>query len=60
VRAYHTSDIELGRLAAAVRPKLLVLNHTMRMGGSDAELVEHVRAGGYRGQIVIGKDLAKY
>jgi len=60
LRAYHTSDIELGRLAARLNPKLLVLDHLLRLGGTDEEMIAHVRAGGYRGRVVIGKDLARY
>lgn len=59
-REYHTSDVELGQLAARIQPKLLILDHIIRMGASDEELISGVRAGGYRGQVVIGKDLAKY
>jgi ribonuclease BN (tRNA processing enzyme) len=59
-REYHTSDVELGKLAARIQPKLLVLDHIIRMGASDEELLSGVRTGGYRGQVVIGKDLARY
>lgn len=59
-REYHTSDLELGRLAARIQPKLLILDHIIRMGASDEELLSGVRAGGYRGQVAIGKDLARY
>jgi ribonuclease BN (tRNA processing enzyme) len=59
-REYHTSDVELGRLAARIQPKLLVLDHLVRMGASDEELLAGVRAGGYSGRVVIGKDLERY
>jgi ribonuclease BN (tRNA processing enzyme) len=59
-REYHTSDVELGRLAARIQPKLLILNHLVRMGASDEELLAGVRAGGYSGRVVIGKDLERY
>lgn len=59
-REYHTSDVELGRLATRVRPKLLILHHIVRMGASDEELIAGIRAGGYQGDVVIGRDLEKY
>lgn len=57
---YHTSDVELGRLAARIQPKLLILDHIVRMGASDEELLAGVRTGGYAGRAVIGKDLERY
>jgi ribonuclease BN (tRNA processing enzyme) len=59
-REYHTSDVELGALAARIRPKLLILDHIIRMGASDKELLAGVRAGGYEGKVVIGKDLDRF
>jgi ribonuclease BN (tRNA processing enzyme) len=59
-REYHTSDVELGRLAARIQPRLLVLDHIIRMGASDEELLAGVRAGGYLGRVAIGKDLERY
>jgi len=57
MHAAHTSNVELGRLAARVQPKLLILNHVIRMGGTDDELIEGIRAGGYTGRVVIARDL---
>jgi ribonuclease BN (tRNA processing enzyme) len=59
-REYHTSDVELGALALRIRPKLLILDHIIRMGATDEELLAGVRAGGYAGKVVIGKDLEKF
>jgi ribonuclease Z len=59
-REYHTSDVELGQLAERVQPKLLILDHLVRMGASDEELLAGVRTGGYSGRVVIGKDLERY
>jgi len=59
-REYHTSDVELGRLAKRIRPQLLILDHIIRMGASDEELLAGVRAGGYEGRVVIGRDLERY
>ena len=60
MRSFHTSDRELGALAARAGPKLLVLYHIVRMGGTDAELLAGVKAGGFTGRIVIGKDLQRF
>lgn len=57
---FHTSDVELGRLAAASRPRLLVLTHIVRMGATDAELLAGVRQGGFDGPAVVGHDLERY
>lgn len=59
-REYHTSDVELGRLAARIQPKLLILNHIIRMGAKDEELLSGVLAGGFDGRVLIGKDLDRY
>jgi ribonuclease BN (tRNA processing enzyme) len=60
MRASHTSDVELGALAARIQPKLLILYHLVRMGASDDELLAGVRAGGFTGRTVIGRDLDRY
>ena len=60
MRAFHTSDRELGALAARAKPKLLVLSHVVRMGGTDEELLAGVRAGGYTGDVVIARDLDRH
>src|SRR5204863_9945932 len=60
MRAFHTSDRELGALAARVQPRLLILHHIVRMGGTDQGLIEGVRAGGFTGAVVIGRDLDRY
>jgi ribonuclease Z len=60
MHAFHTSDVELGRIAAAARPALLVLTHLVRMGGADEELLAGVRSGGYTGRVVVGRDLERF
>ncbi len=59
-REYHTSDVELGALAVRIQPKLLILDHMIRMGANDEELLSGVRAGGYNDRVVVGKDLDKF
>jgi ribonuclease Z len=60
MRAFHTSDVELGRAAATAAPRLLVLQHIIRMHATDEELLTGVRAGGFAGRVVVGKDLDRY
>jgi ribonuclease BN (tRNA processing enzyme) len=61
MRTSHTSDVELGRLAAIANPKLLILYHVVnRLGATDAELVAAVHHAGFTGQVTVGKDLARY
>ncbi len=59
-REFHTSDVELGRIAKKANPKLLVLTHIIRMGATDEELIEGIRKGGFNGKVIIGKDLDRY
>ena len=59
-RAFHTSDVELGKLAETAQPKLLVLYHIVRKGATDGELIAGIRKGGFQGRVVIGKDLERY
>jgi ribonuclease BN (tRNA processing enzyme) len=60
MREFHTSDSELGALAARAAPKLLVLTHIIRHGASDSTLVAGVRLGGYTGPVAVGHDLEHY
>jgi ribonuclease Z len=60
MRAFHTSDQELGALCARARPRRLVLVHIVRMGATDEELLAGVRAGGFAGPTLIGHDLERY
>jgi ribonuclease BN (tRNA processing enzyme) len=60
MRAFHTSDEELGALSARAAPKLLVLTHIVRAGASDSTLIAGVRAGGYTGRVAVGHDLNRY
>jgi len=59
-REFHTSDVELGALAARIQPKFLILDHTIRFGASDEDLLGGIRRGGYAGKAVVGKDLDRF
>ncbi len=58
--AFHTSTIELAELAARARPGLLVLFHQLFWGATDDDLVTEIRAAGYEGEVVSGRDLEAY
>src|SRR6185437_16000475 len=60
MREFHTSAAELGKLAAAARPKLLVLIHIVGNPERDEEIVKTIEAAGYQGRVVIGKDLDRF
>jgi ribonuclease BN (tRNA processing enzyme) len=60
MKQFHTSDLELGALAARAQPKLLVLTHIVYRGGSPEEVVQGIRAGGFAGPIEVGRDLGRY
>jgi len=56
---FHTSTHELARIANEVRPGLLILNHQLFWGASDADLLREI-ATSYHGQVVSGADLDVY
>jgi ribonuclease BN (tRNA processing enzyme) len=60
MREFHTSEVELGNIAAQAKPKLLILTHIIRFGGTDDELLDGVRKGGFNGPVIVGKDLGRY
>jgi ribonuclease BN (tRNA processing enzyme) len=55
-RAFHTPARDVGRVAAQVRPKTLVLYHQLGWGQSADEILEEIRQE-YSGTTVYGKDL---
>ena len=55
--SFHTSTTELAELAAKARPELLVLYHQLFWGATDADLEREIRAAGYDGRVVSGRDL---
>jgi ribonuclease BN (tRNA processing enzyme) len=60
MREFHTSDVELGGLAARIKPRILILTHIIRFSSTDEDLLAGVRKGGFSGQAIIGKDLGRY
>lgn len=60
LREVHTSDVELGRIAAVAQPRVLLLTHVLFMGATEEEVLSGIRRGGFTGRVVIAKDLARY
>jgi ribonuclease BN (tRNA processing enzyme) len=56
----HTSTVQLAELAERARPGLLVLYHHLMWGTDEDGLIREIRAAGYSGALVSGKDLAVY
>ncbi len=55
----HTSATQLGDIATAARPALLVLYHQLFFGASDSTLIAEVRSR-FRGRVVSAKDLDRF
>jgi ribonuclease Z len=60
LREVHTSDVELGRLASAAKPRLLLVSHVLFMGANEQEVLDGIRRGGFAGRVVVAKDLVRY
>ena len=58
VRAYHTTALQLGELAARAHPGLLVVYHDSRRAPS-AQVMAEIRQA-YAGQVVIASDLQRF
>ncbi len=56
---YHTSGVELGRIAAAAKPELLVLTHELLWGATEESLPEEIRQS-WDGAVAFGNDLDVY
>jgi ribonuclease Z len=54
--AYHTSAPDLGRIAAQVRPRKLVLYHLLPMGQPPEQVLLEIRQN-WSGEVIYGKDL---
>jgi ribonuclease Z len=54
--AFHTSAVDLGKLAARVAPKKLVLYHGLPMGQPAEEVLREIREN-FSGEVIYAKDL---
>ena len=57
--SFHTSAVDLGRIAAAARPKLLVLYHQLLWRATSEQLLEEIGRS-FGGRVANGKDLDVY
>ena len=55
--AFHTSGPDLGRVAAQVKPRKLVLYHLLPMGQPPEQVLAEIRTTYPAGEIIYGKDL---
>jgi len=55
----HTSTIELAKIAKQAKPKLVILYHILFWGATDEEILNEI-ATGYKGKVMVGKDLDLY
>jgi ribonuclease BN (tRNA processing enzyme) len=53
---FHTSSVDLARLANLAKPKLLVLTHQLIWDSSEEKLLEEIKSR-YKGRVISGKDL---
>jgi ribonuclease BN (tRNA processing enzyme) len=60
MRTTHTPADRLGQIAARVHPKLLVLTHIVPSGTDETRMLKAVRAGGFKGRVVFGRDMDRY
>jgi ribonuclease BN (tRNA processing enzyme) len=56
-RSFHTSTVELAKLATEARAKKLVLTHVLFMGQPESSIVDEMRKAGYKGDVVLANDL---
>jgi len=57
---FHTSAHDVGLIARAAKPKLLIVHHTILLGSAtDEDLVREIRAS-FDGRVEVARDLAKY
>lgn len=54
--SFHTSSLELGKIASRTRPGMVVLYHQLLWGSSPEDLVGEVKSV-YDGEVVFGRDL---
>jgi len=56
-RSFHTSTVELAKLATEARAKKLVLTHVLFFGQPESSVVDEIRKAGYKGEVVLANDL---
>ena len=56
----HTSDVEIGIIAAEAMPKMVVLTHVISMGATDDSMIAAVKSKGYTGRVAVAHDLDRF
>lgn len=56
----HTSDVEIGSIAATANPRMVILTHVVSLGSTDSAMVAAVHSRGYKGRVVVAHDLDRY
>ncbi len=57
--AFHTSAVDVGRIAAEAKVGMVLLHHVLWMGGTEEQIIAEVKQH-YDGKVVVGKDLGVY
>jgi ribonuclease BN (tRNA processing enzyme) len=57
--SFHTSSVELAKIAAKAKPGLLILYHQLLWGSTEPDLLKEIRTE-YKGEVVFGNDLEVY
>jgi ribonuclease BN (tRNA processing enzyme) len=60
LREFHTNDVELGKLAANAKPKMLVLYHFTSRATAEQAVIAAIHAQGYAGRVVAARDLDRF
>jgi ribonuclease Z len=56
---FHTSSVELAKMAAQAKPGLLILTHVFLWSSTEDQLLHEIN-GAYAGKVVVGSDLKVY
>lgn len=56
----HTSDVEIGIIAANAKPKMVILTHVIAMGASDESMINAVKSRGFTGRVAVAHDLDRF
>ncbi len=58
--SFHTSAVDIARIANVAKPKLLVLSHQLTWGDDPLSMITDEIAETYDGKVINGKDLDKF
>jgi ribonuclease BN (tRNA processing enzyme) len=56
----HTSDVELGVMAAKSNPRLVILTHVIGLGVPDSVMIAAVKSKGFAGRVAVAHDLDRF